>query len=114
MVDNTAQVPPGFTEYVINCGLGKEPLRFLGRIWAEAQRPLSADVQLRYVLYETSDGQFVSNGLHIQYCGNQESTAFNMPQTFDTLDGAYEWFGDKELKTELRRQLAERKAKLGE
>jgi hypothetical protein len=114
MVDNTAQVPPGFTEIVIDRGPGKEPLRFLGRICAEARRPMSTDVQLRYVLYETSDGQFVSNGSRVRYCGNQEFPAFNMPQTFDTLERACEWFGDKELKAELLRQLDERKSKLGE
>lgn len=98
------QCPPGFTEYILGSSAEKDPLRFYGRILAEAERKLRDSVTLRYVLYGTSDDQFVGEAVFREY-DTSGFSGFSDPKSFDTLEGAYAWFGDAALKAELQRQL---------
>lgn len=91
---------PVFTEYTLNRGVDEGPLTFQGRILAQAQGARDVGTR-RYVLYETSDGDFVG-----------EATVVNtltMARRFKWREWPFElsFFGDQALKAELQRQLAE-------
>ena len=86
--------PPEFTA----CTVG--PLRFCGRILAQAERDQGGDI-LRYVLYETSDGDFVGEATQVG--------RFTEHRQWEMQEQAFLWFGDAVLKAELQRQLAEAK-----
>jgi len=99
------QCPPGFTEYNLGTSAEKPRLRFYGRILAQAEREEDS-LTRRYVLYGTSDDQFVGEATVFNH---QQSTGFSEPRLFETLDRACAWFGDAILRAELLRQLAEPK-----
>jgi hypothetical protein len=94
--------PPEFTEYTLGISAEKGPLRFYGRILAHAEREDGKDTR-RYVLYGTSDDQFVGEVVMVD---NQQSTSFRVHQSFEELDRALAWFRDETLRAELQRQLA--------
>lgn len=100
------QCPPGFTEYTLGTSAEKGPLRFYGRILAQAERAEDS-VTRRYVLYETSDNQFVGEATVV----DNDCAGFSIPMLFETLDRACSWFLDETLRAELLRQLAEPKSK---
>ncbi len=94
----TDQRPPGFTEYTIIRGVDEGPLTFQGRILARAQGEREVGTR-RYVLYETSDGDFVGEATVVG--------RLTMAKRFETREWPFEqWFGDQALKAELLRQLA--------
>jgi len=96
------QCQPGFTEYNLGTSAEKAPLRFYGHTLAQAERE-QGSVTRCYVLYGTSDDQFVGEATVLD---NRQSTGFSEHRLFETLDRACAWFGDEILKAELLRQLA--------
>jgi hypothetical protein len=88
--------PAGFTAYTVGTSLEKGPLRFCGRILAQAERDQDSDT-LRYVLYETSAGDFVGEATLVG--------RFTERERFETQERAFSWFGDQALRAELLRQL---------
>jgi hypothetical protein len=72
------QCPPGFTEYNLGTGTERGPLRFYGRILAQAEREQESNT-LRYVLYGTSDDQFVGEAIVVD---NRQSTSFSLSNLF--------------------------------
>jgi len=95
------QCRPGFEEYILGSSAEKAPLRFFGRILAQAERDQDS-VTLRYALYGTSDGQFVGEAM---LADNQQSSGFTEAKSFETRERAFSWFGDEALRAELRQQL---------
>ena len=87
--------PAEFTECTV--GPSSSPLRFRGRILAHAERDHGGDT-LRYVLYETADGDFVGELVMVD--------RFTEYRRWETQEQAFLWFGDKALNAELLRQLA--------
>lgn len=89
---------PGFTERTITRSVEEGPLIFQGRILAQAQGERESGTR-RYVLYKTADGDFVGEGTMVG--------RFTDAKRFEKQERAFDWFGDKALKAELLRQLAE-------
>ena len=87
--------PAEFTECTV--GTSGSPLRFFGRILAQAEQDQGGET-LRYVLYETADGDFVGEATVVD--------RFTEHRRWETQEQAFLWFGDKALKAELLRQLA--------
>jgi hypothetical protein len=89
--------PAGFIEYTLIRSVEQGPLRFRGRILAQAEGERDSGT-VRHVLYETSDGDFVG-----------EATVVGIlteGKRFEAQELAFIWFGDEALKAELLRQLA--------
>jgi len=101
-IEVTNAAPPGFTEYALGTSAEKGPLRFFGRVLAQAEGERDSGT-VRHVLYETSDGDFVGEATVV--------CRFTEARRFETQERAFSWFGDKALKAELLRQLAESKSK---
>lgn len=94
----SAQCPPGFTECTLTRSFDQGPLIFQGCTLAQAQGERESGTR-RYVLYKTSDGDFVGEATMVG--------RFTEAERFKTQERAFAWFGDAALRAELLRQLAE-------
>lgn len=115
MADNKDEAPREFTVCVVYLGPEKVRFPFLGRICATVEQDWDNGILRQYVLYETSDGQFVRTALVLEKHSNQCGAGkFLIADIFDTPECACASLADEKLRAKLLRQVAEHKSKFSD